>query len=296
VIAARGAELCGRARFAYATTVDYRRCGALHRRWIQQVNACASNPYRSRPTIRNAPQCTAPATTYVTHTEREGWYDECLRPRVVAHLARLARRERTSVEHEAASRSATLCSYRPRHVFEGGRCVPGAPPQAQPGGVLLVGDSIAWRGTDELGRIRPDFTLDGMPSRRLSDLRPRLDWFGLDHGDPTGLIVELGTNADHKVGRADLSRILGSLPADTTVMLVLPYRRNPHAPPRIQPSSTHYSAWMRDIASERAHTCVADWRAEVRRDPRLLVDGVHPTSRAESYWARWTSRSWSRCS
>ena len=294
----RGAELCalaGQGRYAFGSAVDYRRCAALHRRWIAPVNWCASNPDRSRARIRHASQCTGAASTYVTLTEREGQYDECLTSRRVRELQRLARRENTTLKHEALARSPRLCGYRPRHLFTGGRCVRGVRPDATPGGTLLIGDSIAWRGTDELGQIRRNFTLDGIPSRRLDSLEPRLDWFRLDHGDPTGLIVELGTNAVRNFAKHDLRHILWSLPAETTVMLVLPYRSNPHAPPKILPASTRYAAWMRELAHDRADTCVADWRAYVAHNPAVLVDGVHPTSAGERVWARWISRAWSTC-
>ena len=136
---------------------------------------------------------------------------------------------------------------------------------------MLIGDSIAWRGTDELGRMRPAFHLDGMPSRRLTDLEPGLDAFRLDHGDPDGLIVELGTNSDTDFDKGDLDSILDSLPAETLVMLVLPYRQNPHAPPKIQPQSTRYAMSMRDISqgpSEHLHRRLARLRNGAPRGPR----------------------------
>ena len=295
---ARGAELCAlphQGRHAYGAPIDFRRCAALHRAWIAQVNWCASNPDRSRSVVHHAPQCTGSATTYVTHSEREGFYDECLKPSQVRRLTRLARRNGTTLGREALVRSKTLCNYRPRHIFSDGRCVRAHGQTATTGGVVLIGDSIAWRGTDELGRIRPDFHIDGIPSRRLTDLAPRLDRFRLDHGDPDGLIVELGTNSAKDFHKGDLDSILGSLPTETVVLLVLPYRRNPHAPPKIQPQSTRYAAWMRDLASDRANTCVADWRAYVLTHPAVLVDGVHPTPSGEGAWASWTAKSWRTC-
>ena len=64
--------------FGYAATVDVRQCQDLHRRWIAAVNYCASQPDRSLTAVRDAPQCTSPASVYVTLSETEGRYDECL--------------------------------------------------------------------------------------------------------------------------------------------------------------------------------------------------------------------------
>ena len=124
-----GTEMCalpGQGRYGYGAAVEYRRCEALHRRWVSATDWCASNPDRGRKLITDAPQCVAPATTYVTHDETEGWYDECLRPHRVAQLQRLADRHGTSLAREAAARSRTLCAYRPGHTFRRGRCRPGA--------------------------------------------------------------------------------------------------------------------------------------------------------------------------
>ena len=74
-----------------------------------------------------------------------------------------------------------------------GACV--ADPSFQPsgGGVLMIGDSLTWRGSDELGRLRPSFTLDGEPARPPTELASRLAAFRAGHGQPDGLIIELGT-------------------------------------------------------------------------------------------------------
>ena len=92
-----GAEACtlqGRAQgYGFVSTVDVRQCRALHRRWISQVNYCASEPDRSPGAVFNAPQCTGAATVYVNLQETEGYYDECLTTtRAVELVQRSARR------------------------------------------------------------------------------------------------------------------------------------------------------------------------------------------------------------
>jgi hypothetical protein len=290
-----GVELCALPRqggHAYASAVDYRRCAALHRRWIAEVNWCASNPDRSVAVIRNAPQCTGRATTYLTHTEREGYYDECVTPRWYRKLHAFALHDRNSVRSEALDRSRVLCSYRAGRVFVGGQCRVGHDPAKLPGGVLLVGDSITWRGTDELGRLRPDLTIDGIPGRRFSDLAGRLSRYRVDHGNPDGLIVELGTNNARRYREDQLTQLIGTLPATTKVMLVLPWRQGRHGS---DAHTTMYAEWMRALAAARPNTCTADWRSVVEQNPRLLVDGVHPRSSAESFWASWLADQWSGC-
>jgi len=293
-----GTEMCalpGQGRYGYGAAVEYRRCEALHRRWVSETDWCASNPDRRRKLITDAPQCVAPATTYVTHDETEGWYDQCLSPHRVAQLQRLAERHGTSVAREAAARSRTLCAYRPGHTFTRGRCRPGAVPDPTASGTLLVGDSLTWRGTDELGELAPDLTIDGQPARQLRDLAGRLAAFRTDQGDPAGLILELGTNRDRQSTEQSLDADIGSLPSTTVVMFVLPYRAQPAKSLHVTVSSTRVSAWMRTLAGSRPRSCVADWRAVVERHPAVLGDGVHPAPALELFWARWMQRSWDTC-
>ena len=292
-----GTELCalaGQGRYAFATPVDYRLCTALHRRWVAPVDWCASNPDRAARVVEGAAACLGQHSTYVNHRESEGEYDECLRPATVQRLRALAARHGTTLEREASRRSRTLCSSRPRHRYVDGLCVRGRPAVAR-GGDLLVGDSITWRGTDELGRLQPDLVIDGMPARQPDDLRGRLARYRADHGDPDGLVVELGTNRNRRYDESDLRADIGSLPADTVVMLVLPYRADRGRPPVVTASSTRFAGWMSAVAAARPRTCVADWRAVVDRRPDVLGDGVHPGPTQEEFWARWLSRSWTGC-
>jgi hypothetical protein len=270
-----GAEACALAGqpqgYGYGATVGARQCSALHRRWIAAVNYCASEPDRSLALVRDAPQCAAPASIYVTLSESEGAYDECLTPARARTLAVAAAMHGTTLAGELARRQPEAASS--------GR-----------GGVLVVGDSITWRGSDELSRERPAFVVDAEPARRPSELRARLDAFRARHGQPTGLVIELGTNAAPGFDRADLAAAVRSVPAATPVMLVLPYLETGASAPAT------FAGWMRSVAAERKGSCVADWPAYVRSHPAVLQDGIHPRNDAEGDWARWLSAEWDRCS
>src|SRR4051794_7508736 len=294
-----GAEACTLPdepkRYGFAATVDARQCRALHRRWIAQVNYCASDPDRTVGTALDAPQCVRPATVYVTLQETEGYYDECLTVDRVGELAARAQLDGMSLEDEVALRSVTQCPHRPGHVFVAGACVddPGFHPAG--GGVLMIGDSLTWRGSDELARLRPAFTLDGEPNRPPTELASRLAWYRSGHGDPDGLIIELGTVPAADVDRHDLSGVVRSLPRSTTVMFVLPHHELRSDPLVVTPQSQRVDGWMVDLARSRRRSCVADWPAYVGAHPGILQDGVHATHPAEGRWAHWISQQWGRC-
>jgi hypothetical protein len=294
-----GAEACALRHapkgYGYVATVDSRLCTALGRRWIAQVNYCASQPDRSIGALSNAPQCVAPATVYVTQRESDGYFDECLTLDRAAELVQRSVVDRTSLQQEVTLRSATQCPYRPGQAFVNGACV--AVPGFQPsgGGTLVIGDSLTWRGTDELARLRPTFTLDGEPARPATELASRLAAYRAGHGQPSGLVIELGTVPAKGFGRGDLRKVVRSVPRTTRVMLVLPYYVLAEHPLVVTPQSREVDGWMRELAGSRARTCAADWPAYVRAHAGILQDGVHTRHAAEGRWARWISRQWSRC-
>ena len=274
-----GAEACALAGqpqgFGYAATVDVRHCRDLHRRWIAAVNYCASQPDRSLMAVRDAPQCTRPASVYVILSELDGRYDECLTPALAEALSREAARDGTTL--------ASVLADRQRRA-----------PVSQVG-ALMVGDSVTWRGNDELARLQPELTVDGEPARRPTELPARLEAFRAQHGQPTGLIVELGTNAAPGFGRRDLAAAARSLPAGSPVMFVLPHVEVGNDPVVVSSWSQRFGGWMRSVAAGRQHTCVADWPAYVRSHPGLLQDGIHVRNDAEAVWARWVLAQWARC-
>ena len=294
-----GAEACTLSRapkgYGFAATVDVRQCRALNRRWISQVNYCAAEPDRSPGAVFNAPQCTGEATVYVSLEETEGYYDECITTDRAVELVQRSAVDGTTLEDEVALRSSTQCPQRPGHVFVNGACV--ADPAFQPtgGGVVMIGDSLTWRGSDELGRLRPTFILDGEPARPATELASRLAAFREGHGQPDGLIIELGTVPAAKFGRQDLVKAVRSVPRGTRVMLVLPHFELSSHPVVVTPQSKRVGEWMRDLARSRPRTCVADWPGYVRAHPGILQDGVHTKHTAEGRWAHWISQQWAHC-
>jgi hypothetical protein len=274
-----GAEACalvGQPKgFGYAATVDVRHCQDLQRRWITAVNYCASQPDRSLAAVRDAPQCASPASTYVTLSETEGRYDECLTTAQAAELSRQAAAHGTTLAAEVAAQQR--------------RAEPSS------GGVLMVGDSVSWRGSDELARLRPELTVDAEPARRPTELVARLDAFRARHGQPAGLVVELGTNPATGFRRRDLAAAVQTLPAPIPVLLVLPYVEVSSEPVVVSSWSQRFAGWMRSVAAGRPHTCVADWPAYARSHSGLLQDGTHPRNDAEAVWARWVLDQWERC-
>jgi hypothetical protein len=294
-----GAEACtlrgAQKGYGFAATVEARLCQALHRRWIAEVNYCASEPDRTTGSLFNAPQCAPPATVYVTLQETEGYDDECITIDRAKELVQRSVVDGSSLEDEVAMRSSVQCPYRPGHVYVDGACVvdPGFQPTG--GGVLMIGDSLTWRGSDELGRLRPTFTLDGEPARPPTELAARLAHYRSGHGDPGGLIIELGTVPAKGFTRQDLVEVVRSLPRATRVMFVLPYYEIGTDPVVVTPQSRRVGGWMRDLAGSRDHSCAADWPAYVRAHPGTLQDGVHAKHPAEGRWAHWISQEWAGC-
>jgi hypothetical protein len=294
------AELCqraGRKGAEYARPISKARCGELGRVWIGAVNSCASNPDRARTVVPHARQCTSRAATYLNHTEAEGYYDECVSPRRFRAYQRIARRTDTSVTRVARDRSRANCSYRGGRVMSGGLCVErsGPPPEADLGGGLMVGDSVSWRADDELSRLWPGWTLDLRPGRRPNELAARLEHFRADHGDPTRLVVQLGTNRRAGYEEADFRRTMATVPDSVPVMLLVPFR-NPTSTNGGQVAAVaRYAQWFRTLARERPNTCLVDWASHARANLGRLADGEHPGAASEGWYARYVVRSWNGC-
>jgi len=301
------AETClvgGRSGTSYGSEIDSRVCRLLHRAWVAPVNLCAANPHRDRVLTYAAPQCAAPWSVYVTtssisakratRAEKEGRYDVCVRPSEARALLKESRRTGRKLRTVAVARSATLCELQPGHHFVDGACVQDDAAM-RPATVLMVGDSLTWRGTNELARARPSWVIDGQSGRSLGQLDERLHRFQADRGMPTGLVIALGTNPARSFDADRLRAVLGELSEATPVMIVTPYRRRGPST-RAQVRQVDRSlALLSAEAATRPNTCTADWRALVTRRPGLLVDGTHQIRRAEGIWARLVSTSWQRC-
>ena len=296
------AEVCergGRHGSRYGTAVPAQSCRALHRRFVAAVNLCASVPERDRPLVPRAPECVAPWTTYVVHSERDGDYDECLLPRQALRGEREALRRGEPVGDYLAARSRTLCSFRPQAVFAGGRCRRDAGPlPTSPRGTLLVGDSVAWRAADELADLRPRWSLDAVPGRVVDELGPRIDRYLATHRPPAVAVVALGTNPGSAWVLGDYLDAVASLPAQTRVVWVTPHRglqQDRGNPEWLVTEVRRVQQAMRRAADLRPGSCVVDWSAAVRTQPDLLLDGVHPSRPGELELARLVVRGASRC-
>jgi hypothetical protein len=293
------AELCeqrGRKGDIWAQPIAKPRCERLGRVWLAQINACASNPDRARTRMRDVPQCTDRRATYLNHAETEGAYDECLSPRKVRVWSRAARKEGTTLARVALERGRANCSYRGGFVMVDGLCTERQGPPAQPGGVVLIGDSVSWRAQDELAPREPDWVLDSKPGRRLDELGTRLDWMRAEHGEPDAVIVQLGTNHRRGYSEADFDATLATLPADVPVMFLLPYReRTPGNASQVRATRT-YAGWIAAAADQRPLTCLADWPSYAAKHKSRLVDGAHPRASAEEWYARYVLRQWDACS
>jgi len=295
-----GAEVCsknGKKGNYFGNTIEQRKCQALNRKWINPVNYCASNPYRAYKIIANAPQCVSPYTTYVTHSEKEGKYDECLRPNTVKQLLSIANRKNISFKSVSLARSKTLCSFRPHTEFVNGTCRTKTSPidRSVVSGTLIVGDSITWRGSNELANIQPRWTIDGIPGRQPAELASRLNYYLKGHVYPKMLIVALGTNPSRNWQKADYEKAISRVPAATIVMFVTAYNEPGLSAGSRAKMSRINSDWMQEIAAERPNTCVADWRKKAIKNPRLLIDGTHPTPAGEKLWATFISKNASNC-
>lgn len=292
-----GAEACQLKRqgaYGYVSTIDFRTCAALGRRWIRQVNYCASFPDRAVTAVYDAPQCVGSRSVYVRNSEADGYYDECLTPARVSELVGMARTSGADLTAEASMRSSVQCRLRPGHTYVDGVCLPDPGPGPAGGGVLMVGDSLTWRGGDELGRLRSPFEIDGEPARQISELQRRLNYYVSGHGRPSGLIIALGSvPSPSGYRKSALARAVKRVPRSTRVMFVLPYVTLPNG--RAAQRTTEIGTWMRSIAKSRGRTCVADWPAFVRSRPGVLQDSVHVKNHLEKTWASYISQAWTRC-
>jgi hypothetical protein len=294
------AELCekaGRKGWAYGQPINSQRCRQLGRVWTGPINICASNPDRRRKVIPHAPQCLDPRATYVSQREEEGYYDECLSPRRLRQLSRVAKSDGITLPRAAKDRSAHNCDYRGGWVFVDGVCERrvGPPPASALGGTFMTGDSVSWRAWDDLRRRTDGWTLDLRPGRRLDELAGRLDWYRADHGDPDRVLIELGTNRRAGYTEAQFRATMATIPAGTPVLLFLPFREPNRDNANLVAATKRYGRWYKRLAAERPMTCLADWPAYAAKHLSNLVDGEHPDRQHEDWYARYVVRAWSNC-
>lgn len=292
------AEMCSTPSGAfYARAIDVRVCRALHRPWIAEVNLCASHPARAAGVVTRASQCVGSASDYLVLRESQARWDECVTPSRRRELERIAAKAGQPLRVVALQRSRTLCALRDHTVYVDGVCrsTGAGAPQGAPTGTLLVGDSISWRGNDELARLRPRWVLDALPGRRVTQLSVRVRAYLAAHVAPSTLVLALGTNPATSWTKQDYVDATALVPEDTRVLLVTPYRAPEANDARAVSQIDTYDRWLREIASARPHTCLADWRGLAVDRPEVLIDGTHQTPDGEGAWAQLITASWDAC-
>lgn len=172
-------------------------------------------------------------------------------------------------------------------------------PGPGPGGpVLVVGDSLTWRGAEELVDGRRGWTVDGLRGRNVRELLPVLrGHLGDDPRRYRTVVIALGTNTARRWRKRHYAEALGVVPVRARTVLVTPYRapRAGSSPAAVERTG-HYAGWMAELAAARPRRrCLADWRAAAIRRPALLVDGVHQTAAGEHTWARLVDDAVTRC-
>lgn len=173
-----------------------------------------------------------------------------------------------------------------------------------PGGpVLVIGDSLTWRGADELVDGRRGWTVDGVRGRNVRELLPVLHQHLEARPRRYGtVVIALGTNTAASWRKRHYDAALRMVPARARTVLVTPYRApdpaedDPRASAPARRTAT-YATWMQQLASARPHRrCVAHWRALAIRRPAVLDDdGVHQTSAGEHRWAELIDDAVTRC-
>jgi hypothetical protein len=81
----------------------------------------------------------------------------------------------------------------------------------------------------------------------------------------------------------------------TPVMMLLPYRKLKSDNAHLVAATKRYARWMKRLAADRPMTCLADWPSYAAQHLSNLVDGEHPDSRHEDWYARYVIRAWSNC-
>lgn len=189
----------------------------------------------------------------------------------------------------AVSALALLASLGP--VAPAGSAPGAAPPVPVRAGALsgtyLLGDSTTYRIAPDLRLLKPDWDLDYRRGRSIRTLPAHLDAYLRQNPRPANFVMALGTNRCHDPEWSEerLRRAIAKLPARTNVFLVMVVRAG-----RFQADKDavlqDYNRYSRDLAKDRPHTYVVDWRGAVLADPTLdpvtgvsslLEDGTHET-------------------
>ncbi len=155
----------------------------------------------------------------------------------------------------------------------------------------VVGDSTTWRLTGEYdGRANLfeqyglDWHVDAVGGRTLLALPIRILWYLVNvDRSPDTFVMALGTNPYPGWEKVHYELSLALLPRDTKVVLVTPAVFGTLWPK--SKTTRRHARWLAEIAAERPHTVLADWRRLVKEsnpNPRsgrspLLAEGIHQT-------------------
>lgn len=152
---------------------------------------------------------------------------------------------------------------------------------------LLIGDSLANAGRDELAGYRPTWEVDAINGSSPATLAGRIDNAVDDHGGlhPRNIIVELGTNYSSSFAPTDYRIVRTKLP-DTRIIFVTPGRDPFVVGQESAQRAAGYAYYMIRLANVDDKMCIVPWAEAVAENPGLLRDGVHATPESEDRWAR----------
>jgi hypothetical protein len=174
----------------------------------------------------------------------------------------------------------------PAHSATASGAAPGATSAASPlSGTFMVGDSTTYRIAPDLQSREPDWYLDFRRGRSIRTLPSHIEAYLRVNPRPANFVMALGTNRCHDPdwSEARLRRAIAKLPRRTNVFLVMVVRTGEFQADK-DAVLREYNRYSRDLAKDRPHTYVIDWRGAVLADPTLnhvtgisslLEDGTH---------------------
>lgn len=153
--------------------------------------------------------------------------------------------------------------------------------------LVLIGDSTSWRAEDKILAMHPDWKIDGVQGRNVTELVPRIRaHLAVEGVAPRTLVIALGTNGDPGWTKADYVYATELVPASTRIVFVTPFRDAAVYGQASYERMRQYAYWMRTIADDRPRTAVSRWRQYAEAHPERLVDGVHEDDPlGEQAWA-----------
>ena len=177
----------------------------------------------------------------------------------------------------APATTAAKPSANPRPSAKPSPTATHSPPPATPvkaaataarGSVTAIGDSVMLGAAPELFTEFPDIDIDAVASRQWWDLPDIVAGHVSDDQVGRAVIIGLGTN--------------GTWPADQIEAALAPFGQRPV----LLVNNYMKRSWSADanaqivaVATERPHTCVADWQSLAAAKPELIgYDGVHPNA------------------